>query len=307
MKRSQRIITLVLGVLLWSSLACGLAGINEVRGSERMGEQEFAVAGFDKVNFNTIGELTIAIGQEETLRVVAEDNLLKYFKAEVRGDTLYIDSQENVNLRPMRPVKFSLTVKSLEAVAVNGSGDLAVVDDIEADNFSAAINGSGNVALAEVAAPTVKLTVAGSGDLKTSALEADATLTAKIAGSGNIVATEMRAPDVSFTTNGSGDLKVDWIAADTLTLHIASSGQLTINGGEVVRQTITLAGSGDYQAQGMSSASAEVRSTGSGDARFRVAEQLTAHLSGSGDIRYIGKPTVHQTVTGSGRVAPIKD
>lgn len=306
MKQSQRIILLVLGVLLWSSLACGLAGSNEVRGSERMEEQKFAVAGFDKVNFNTIGELTITIGQEETLRVVAEDNLLKYFKAEVRGDTLYIDSQENVNLRPMRPVKFSLTVKSLEAVAVNGSGDIAVVDDIESDDFSAAINGSGNITLAKVAAPTVKLTVAGSGDLKASTVGAD-TLTAKIAGSGNIGATEMRAPDVSFTTNGSGDLKVDWIAADTLTLHIASSGQLTINGGEVVRQTITLAGSGDYQAQGMSSETAEVRSTGSGEARFKVTEQLTAHLSGSGDIRYIGEPTVNQTVTGSGRLAPIKD
>jgi len=293
-------------MLLWSSLACGLAGIQEVYGSERMGEQEFAVAGFDKVNFNTIGELTIAIGKEETLRLVAEDNLLKYFKAEVRGDTLYIDSQENVNLRPMRPVEFFLTVKSLEAVEVNGSGDITVVDDVESDDFSAAINGSGNITLAEVEAPTVNLTVAGSGDLKTSTLEAD-TLTAKIAGSGNIVATEMRAPDVKLTTDGSGDLKVDRIEADTLTTHIASSGQLTINGGEVVRQTIKIAGSGDYQAQGMSSEAADVRSTSSGEARFRVTKELTAHISGSGDIRYIGEPTVNQTVTGSGRVAPIKD
>ncbi len=266
MKLSRWSILLVVGVLLCTSLACGPAGVGGVHGSGYMDEKAFEVAGFDEVELGTIGQLTIKLGDEETLRVEAEENLLEYFEVEVRDDKLHIDSRDGVGLWPTRPVNFYLTVKSLEAVELSGSGNIEVTDDLEADAFATTIGGSGNVTLAKVSAPTVVFTVDGSGNIE-----------------------------------GSG------VDADTLTVKISGSGKIMVDGGEAARQTVTIAGSGTYQAEELDSQEAEVQIPGSGSATLTATEDLTAHISGSGDIRYIGEPTVNQTVTGSGRVAPIKD
>jgi hypothetical protein len=66
-----------------------------------------------------------------------------------------------------------------------------------------------------------------------------------------------------------------------------------------------LSGSGEYRAEGVDSATAEARITGSGSMTIQVRDRLSAHISGSGSVRYAGNPKVDTSVTGSGRVRPL--
>jgi hypothetical protein len=97
--------TVILGTLIFASLvlsACDIGYGRTVRGSGRIIEEDRSVGGVTGVNLATIGDLTIEVGNRESLRIEAEDNLLEYFETEVRGGTLRIRVREGVNLRTTR-------------------------------------------------------------------------------------------------------------------------------------------------------------------------------------------------------------
>ena len=79
---------LFLLILALSILACQVGGLMGVRGSGNVAEEDRAVSGFTGVALAGIGELTIEVGERESLRIEAEDNLMPYLEAEVRNGML---------------------------------------------------------------------------------------------------------------------------------------------------------------------------------------------------------------------------
>jgi hypothetical protein len=267
MKQPIRFIVVV-SVMILSMLACQVvsiapAGGGTVRGSGNVVEETRAVSGFTGVELATVGTLHIQVGNSESLRIEAEDNLMQYLLTEVRGGRLNIENREGVNLQSTRPIHYYLTVTALDTIVISSSGDVEA-PDLQAGRFSATIHSSGNLEM---------------GDLQAG------TLTVNITSSGNV-------------TMGT-------LNADTLEVDISSSGNLKIAGGEVGRQTITISSSGEYTAQDLQSTEADVRLSSSGSATIRVRDRLRANLTSSGDVRYVGSPTVDATTTSSGNVVPI--
>jgi len=281
--KQQGIIVLVVLALALSSLACSFSGFAMVRGSGHVVAENRAVSGFTGVNLATLGNLQIQLGDPEGLRIEAEDNLIPYLETIVSGGQLEIRSQDGVGLRPTRPVNFYLTVKSLDSVALTGSGNI-VAPDLKADQFHVRLSGSGNMTLGNLYATDIEMRLTGSGKLR-------------VAGA--------TAKDQQITLSGSGDVELgNWNAA-TVEVRITGSGGLAASSGVVKEQHVTLSGSGEYRAEEVESATTEARITGSGSMTVRVRDRLSAHISGSGSVRYAGNPQVETTVTGSGRVRPI--
>jgi hypothetical protein len=256
-----------------------------VRGSGRVVEEERAVSGITGVELATFGNLTIEVGEEEELRIEAEENLIPYFETEMRDGTLVIRQRPTVRLASQRPVNFYLTVKELESIVITGSGD-ASAPDLEAERFS--------------------ITITGSGDLRTEDLEAGR-VNVRLTGSGDLQMGNLDAASLDVRINGSGDVEIDDLYADSLEVDVTGSGGLDITGGQVDVQHVRLTGSGGYRASGLESAEADVELTGSGGASIQVEEHLKARITGSGDVRYAGSPTVDQSTSGSGDVERIGD
>jgi hypothetical protein len=64
---------------------------------------------------------------------------------------------------------------------------------------------------------------------------------------------------------------------------------------------VTITGSGDYNGANLSSHQASVTCSGSGSATVQASETLKVHISGSGNVEYIGDPQItEEVVTGSG-------
>ena len=286
-------LTLLVAVLALATMACELSGIlveNNVvsgeRGSGNVVEETRPISGVTGVDLATIGNVIIEIGEKESLRIEAEDNLMKYFETDMRGETLKISTNPStVNLRPTKPVYFFLTVKDLERVSISGSGDIQV-PDLESSQFNVDIGGSGDINMGDLRADRLEINIGGSGDVST----------------GRVI-----VPSLRVKINGSGDITLMELKAEDLSLNVNGSGNLRINDGNVGEQDIDINGSGNFQAEDLASKVTNINIGGSGDITVWVVDTLDVRIMGSGNVRYYGRPTVSSTGNGSGDITSLGD
>lgn len=286
-------LTVLIVVLALATMACELSGIlvenNAItgeRGSGNVVEETRPISGISGIDLATIGNVIIEMGDEESLRIEAEDNLMKFFETSMRGGTLKIStSPRSVNLRPTKPVLFFLTVKTLEEVSISGSGDIQV-PDLESSQFKATIGGSGDISIGDLLAERLEVDIGGSGDVSTGRVEVQS---------------------FRVNINGSGDIYLMELNADALSLDVNGSGSLRIEDGSVSSQDININGSGNFQADGLSTNVANIRIGGSGDITTWVTDSLDVSINGSGNVRYYGRPAVSSSGNGSGDIISLGD
>jgi len=157
---------LVIGLLV-SSLACQVT-INApgagTRGSGNVVQEERQISGVRSVSLSNQGDLFIDIGDEERLVIEAEDNLLEYIESSVSNGRLEISTRGSMELRNRRPIKYYLTVKSLEALYVSSSGDVTA-PELAARDFTIEVSSSGDVTLGGLTADHLDVGISSSGDV----------------------------------------------------------------------------------------------------------------------------------------------
>jgi hypothetical protein len=142
------------------------------------------------------------------------------------------------------------------------------------------------------------LRLSGSGDAYVDAFKGDA-FSAAISGSGGIKA-ELEYRSVSLNSSGSGGFDASVKAGD-FKFRCSGSGGAFVRG-SADRAEIVVSGSADLGARDFAVDEAHVTVSGSSRIEIRAAKTLDAVLTGSGDLRYWGNPSVSQRVSGSGRV-----
>lgn len=106
----------------------------------------------------------------------------------------------------------------------------------------------------------------------------------------------------ALKVSGSGNVDAEGISTDELAVVISGTGNVRISGG-ADSQDIDISGSGNYRAEDLRSKEAKIDLGGAGSAIVNASDELNAEVSGSGSVEYIGDPTVHQDVSGVGRVS----
>lgn len=219
-------------LVLIASLLCGFVwlgshGVNDAfaRGddddSEGTGErvrESRELPAFTAIDLRDASDLHVQIGTETRVVVEADARLIDRVVTVVEGDTLIIRSKGSYRMH--RSPKLSITMPSLSALTIHGSGDARLhgldagqlklsihgSGDIEADGrvdqLGISINGSGDAVLAKLVARQVRASVNGSGDIDVDARES---LDATVNGSGDITYGGQPAK-LSKRVNGSGDI-----------------------------------------------------------------------------------------------------
>lgn len=120
MKRS---IFFILAFVSIVSLACSISiplG-RKVTGSGQVARETRPVSGFTGVELQTVGDVTITIGEVESVVVEADDNLLPLLKTEVAGNRLLISMPANTKISTGNPIRFAITMKALENASIRKS------------------------------------------------------------------------------------------------------------------------------------------------------------------------------------------
>jgi hypothetical protein len=237
MKKALCFLLILLSLLLCS---CDV-GISpgSVQGSGRIGSEDRQVQGIRGVTLATSGDLTIALGSQESLRVEAEDNLLPYLETQVRNGTLTIGTRPNTNLRPTRPIRYALTVKSLEALAITSSGNIAA-PPLPADRFTATISSSGNMRLAGLNANNLQVQISSSGNLEINEGEVKQQSIIIISSSGQYKAGGVRSQTADVRLSSSGNATI-WVTG-SLNAQLSSSGNVNYYGRPAITQRMSSSG-----------------------------------------------------------------
>ncbi len=126
----------------------------------------------------------------------------------------------------------------------------------------------------------------------------------RLLGSGSVQISPLDTNDLDVQIAGSGDVNIDRLTADRFTVEIPGSGRIQV-AGEVNDQTVTILGSGTYDAADLQSATAVISIAGSANVNVRVSENLTVNIAGNGTVRYSGSPDVKKSILGSGDIKKI--
>lgn len=234
--KNRNLLLAVLAALALSALACvNSIDIRTVRGSGEVIEEQRVVEDFSSVNLAGLGHLYIELGQEEALTIEAEDNLIGYIETEVKGQELVISIQDDINIQPEEPIRYYLTVVSLDEVVVSGLGDVEV-PELDVDRFKVLISGAGDIDIDALTADSFEVVISGLGDLNVADGVVD-TQEILISGGGSYSASRMEssAAEVTISGLGSANLRV----SDTLDVTISGGGDIDYYGSPSVSSSIS--------------------------------------------------------------------
>jgi hypothetical protein len=233
-------ISTLLSILLSGCIVIDLngCGLEKVKGSGNVVSETRQISDFNRVKLEGQGKVFITRGENQSLEVKTDDNILPHIETIVRNGKLII-SHENKNLRPTT-LNLFITVNDLKGTSIAGSGEIKGNSRFISDNFSAEISGSGSIDL-DLETTRLESEISGSGSIYLSGI-ADSH-SAKITGSGKIHAFDMQARIASVSITGSGDCLLT--ASDQLSAKITGSGDALYKGHPRIEKNIT--GSGEVK------------------------------------------------------------
>lgn len=101
----------------------------------------------------------------------------------------------------------------------------------------------------------------------------------------------------------SGAGRVEATGIDVPELSVGLSGAVSsVFTGTAETQEVRISGTGKFDGRGLEGRRASVTVSGAGEAAVNAAERVTAQVSGTGVVRYLGNPEVDEQTSGLGRV-----
>jgi len=187
------------------------------------------VGAFTKVSLQGSMDVEVKVGDEQSVKVIADSDIIQYLRTRVRGGELEIDLKHDNGhrniFRHIKKMQVIITVPSLEGAEVHGSGDM-LVENAVADNFDIEVHGSGDAVFENAKVKTLDVELQGSGDI-----EMDGTCDTvhiELRGSGDIKATDMECKAADVQLQGSGDVNV--FASDSADVTVRGSGDIRVSG-----------------------------------------------------------------------------
>jgi Putative auto-transporter adhesin, head GIN domain len=123
----------------------------------------------------------------------------------------------------------------------------------------------------------------------------------KLSSSGMVKVGQLNTTSFELDLTSSCDVNFQSIAADKITTNISSSGDITIQG-TANSLVLHVSSSGNFQAGNLKVQKAAVTLSSSGDVTLWVVNNLDVTISSSGDVAYYGNPSIRQHISSSGQL-----
>lgn len=226
-----------------------------IKGNGDVTSETRSTSTFDRVANEGQFDVYIIQDDETSITIEAESNLIDRIRTRMNGNTLEIDSRDN--LKPTRPMKLYIHTPDVRGVALSGSG-IIDLGTISTDELSVSLSGSGEIR-GEVEANNVGINISGSGSsniqLQCNFLETF------VSGSGDMYFTG-NGNLARFNINGSGSVRAFNFPVKECYTKISGSGDMYVNVAELL----------------------DVDISGSGSVHYIGYPVINTHISGSGKL-----------------------
>ncbi len=225
-------IAAVIGILALFAVSCKWT-IGLVRGSGDIETEERNVSGFSEIEFTGMGNLIITQGEEESLLVEADDNILPLIETDVSGNELTIRFRRGYSFVPVKNINFYLCVVDLNKISMSGAGRVDC-EGLDTDRFEFDISGVGDIDF-NINANEISTKSTGAGDLTLSGKVDSQSV--NISGVGKYNAKELESKGCKIEVSGAGSATVN--VTEELDVNISGVGNVYYIGVPIVKQDIS--------------------------------------------------------------------
>ena len=230
-------------LLVCAGLALSIVSCYALTGSGNIVTESRTVSDFSEVSLAGAGELVLAQGGKEGLTITADDNIMPHIRTQVSNGKLTVDFDVMGGIRPSKPIKLDLTVKTIRAVHLSG-GWKVQAERIKTDRLALKASGSAEVKLEGLEATDLTTEVSGSG--RFSFAGQVTTQKVDISGAGNYAAGNLSSQTAKVKISGSGNATL-WVR-EGLDVSVSGAGAVGYYGSPKITQNI--AGSGTLKTLG---------------------------------------------------------
>ena len=209
-------------------------------------ERIVTVTNYDRIRMDGPYRVEIVTGRGASARVSGDRAAIDRIEIAVQGSTLFIHANRTAwqggwpggdKDRSVGPVLIRLTAEELRAIAIVGSGSMAI-DALRGPRMTLTIEGSGRMTVGAVEIDRLDLGLTGSAAL---ALKGKAkALAATVRGSASIDGAGLVAGDLSLTSESAGNVVLG--AKGTAKVISTGAGEIAITGAPAC--TVNALGSG---------------------------------------------------------------
>ena len=244
MKKTIIILLAIIGALSMSacnltvgSIQLGPAEI--VRGSgDVIVESREIEADFDKIDLSGIGNLDITQGDDFSLEVKGEDNIVELIETEVRGSTLYIGVKDrkpgSYNIIPTEKLYYTVVMPDLARVTLSGAGNIEI-PSLETEELRVTLSGAGALEIEDLNADLLVIEISGAGSVDISGAVVEQRL--HLSGMGNYDARDLESQIAEIDLSGVGSGTV-WVT-ESLDVTISGVGSLNYYGDPRITENVS--------------------------------------------------------------------
>jgi hypothetical protein len=218
MKRKNRLFAFIVLTIIPALI---LSGCSDVSLQTRTDD----VSNFERIQINTFGEFIIEQGDEESLTIEAPRDYLRYITSEVQNNTLMIDTRRGFIGGPIQRVTYTITVKNLEKISLEGAGAIKIFE-LDTDDLMINLTGAGSVEVDDLKADTLDVNLSSAGAIIIAG-EVDSQEVA-ISGVGSYEAGDLYSNEAEILLTGAGSAVV-WVE-NSLDVEVTGVGSVAYFG-----------------------------------------------------------------------------
>lgn len=219
--------------------------MNRIAGSGHSVTEIRQVGGIDRVHLANQGDLTIMLGDTESLVVEADDNLMAYIRTEVHNGELRIFNDDRVYFHNRDPVRYYLTVTGLSAIEASSTGSIEA-PALTAKRFDIRVSSTGDVIMDGLDAGDVRIDVSSTGDVILHRLEAT-TLDVRQSSTGNVNIDGGRVSSQAIRLTSTGSFDAERLVSKVTEVDLNSTGSAYVTVDDYLEGHLTSTGSLHYR------------------------------------------------------------
>lgn len=219
MKKQPLLILPVFVLLLFSFVSC--SDFCE-KGSGKSATEDRKVGAFTKLNFSGAYKLVLQQGSP-SVKITADDNLLKLIRTDVSGDELKISTKGDICTKV--PMEVYITNPDFQAVKSSGALDLSANGKLTLKDFDMEFAGASKVNL-DLNAANVKTLTSGTADINLKGQATENMVT--MSGAGNLNALDFVVANYRVETSGISHCKINVLKE--LSVNVSGAGSVEYKG-----------------------------------------------------------------------------
>jgi hypothetical protein len=197
-----------------------------VRGNGNIKTEDRSVGSFKNVEISATAKILLSQGDQHSVKVEGDENLLPYVEVNQDGDKIIIRDRPGFVLRPTGDLRIYITSPVFSEIDASGASDIVSQNKISnPEELSMRLSGAGDVKM-EVDAPRFTFTMSGAGSIYLKGQTKDVELHMSGAGSAHFY--DLLAENVQVNISGVGSAEV--YGSVKIQAQISGAGSISYKG-----------------------------------------------------------------------------